>query len=110
MLSLALPDKLRTIMASKRFTVTPFVLDVCVHICTLPLRLFFTDISLVIQTAIFHSSSQQPGVTQEWVDSLHPLGGPGRPDDIAQAVLYLTGDGARWITGICLPVDGGYSS
>jgi len=64
----------------------------------------------VIQTAIFHNSSKQPGVTQEWVDSLHPLGGPGRPDDIAGAVLYLTSDAARWVTGICLPIDGGYSA
>ncbi|CEN60503.1 hypothetical protein ASPCAL02939 [Aspergillus calidoustus] len=63
-----------------------------------------------IQTAIFHNSSLQPGVTQEWVDSLHPLGGPGRPGDVASAVLYLVSDAARWITGVCLPIDGGYSA
>jgi len=63
-----------------------------------------------IQTAIFHNSSLQPGVTQEYVDSLHPMGGPGRPDDVAGAVLYLTSHAARWITGVCLPIDGGFTA
>jgi NAD(P)-dependent dehydrogenase (short-subunit alcohol dehydrogenase family) len=27
--------------------------------------------------------------------------------DIARAALFLTSDDARWVTGVCLPVDGG---
>jgi NAD(P)-dependent dehydrogenase (short-subunit alcohol dehydrogenase family) len=82
------------------------------HLITLLIRYGSLILSTltVIQTAIFHNSSLQPGVTQEWVDSLHPLGGPGRPDDVARAVLYLVNDAARWITGVCLPIDGGYSA
>ncbi|MCE5270674.1 SDR family oxidoreductase [bacterium] len=37
----------------------------------------------------------------------HPLGRNGRPDDIADAVLYFAGDCSRWVTGTVLPVDGG---
>ncbi len=37
----------------------------------------------------------------------HPLGRNGRPDDIAEAALYLAGDASRWVTGTILPVDGG---
>jgi 3-oxoacyl-[acyl-carrier protein] reductase len=33
----------------------------------------------------------------------------GRPEDIAQAVLFLAGDGAAYITGQVLRVDGGLS-
>jgi 3-oxoacyl-[acyl-carrier protein] reductase len=36
-----------------------------------------------------------------------PLGRMSTPEDVAQAALYLAGDGARFITGIELPVDGG---
>ncbi len=37
----------------------------------------------------------------------HPLGFLGEPDDVAFAAVYLASDEARWITGVCLPVDGG---
>jgi NAD(P)-dependent dehydrogenase (short-subunit alcohol dehydrogenase family) len=36
-----------------------------------------------------------------------PLRRIGDPDDIAPAALFLAGDGARWITGHTLVVDGG---
>ena len=39
----------------------------------------------------------------------HPLG-IGRPQDVAHAIAFLLGDAARWITGTCLTVDGGYSA
>ena len=37
-----------------------------------------------------------------------PLGRIGTPDDIAQAALFLVSDDARHITGVTLPVDGGW--
>jgi NAD(P)-dependent dehydrogenase (short-subunit alcohol dehydrogenase family) len=36
-----------------------------------------------------------------------PLGRIGRPEDIAQAALYLASDAASFITGTALVVDGG---
>ncbi len=36
-----------------------------------------------------------------------PLGRMGRPEDIAQAVLYLAGPAASYVTGTVLVVDGG---
>lgn len=38
-----------------------------------------------------------------------PLGRPGEPDDIANAILFLSSPGAAWITGQTLAVDGGYT-
>lgn len=38
-----------------------------------------------------------------------PLG-DGRPSDIAEAILYLSSDAARWVTGTELAVDGGFSA
>lgn len=37
----------------------------------------------------------------------HPLGRNGRPEDVAQAALYLAGESSAWVTGAILPVDGG---
>jgi NAD(P)-dependent dehydrogenase (short-subunit alcohol dehydrogenase family) len=38
----------------------------------------------------------------------HPLGRTIEPSDVADAVLYLASEKARNVTGIALPVDGGY--
>ncbi|MFE0021533.1 SDR family NAD(P)-dependent oxidoreductase [Amycolatopsis sp. NPDC059021] len=38
---------------------------------------------------------------------LIPLGRLATPDDAADAVLWLSGDGARYLTGTVVPVDGG---
>ncbi len=37
-----------------------------------------------------------------------PMGLLGAPEDIAEAMVFLASDRARFITGVTLPVDGGY--
>lgn len=34
----------------------------------------------------------------------------GYADDVAEAILYLAGDGAKFVTGVILPIDGGWSA
>ena len=43
------------------------------------------------------------------VFSRTPMGKLGDPDDIAEAVLYLVSDAAKFVTGVILPIDGGNS-
>ncbi len=37
----------------------------------------------------------------------HPLGRPGRPEEVAELVVFLAGDGAGWMTGETIAFDGG---
>ncbi|MEU4518986.1 SDR family oxidoreductase [Amycolatopsis sp. NPDC024027] len=40
----------------------------------------------------------------------HPIGRIGRPDEIADAVVWLCSDRSSFVTGTAIPVDGGYAA
>jgi NAD(P)-dependent dehydrogenase (short-subunit alcohol dehydrogenase family) len=44
------------------------------------------------------------------VNQQHPLGRVGEASDVANAVAFLASAEADWITGVLLPVDGGYTA
>ena len=44
------------------------------------------------------------------LDSKHPIGHMGEPNDIAYGVLYLVSDEAKFVTGSELIIDGGYTA
>jgi len=44
------------------------------------------------------------------LDSEHPIGHIGEPNDIAYGVLYLVSDEAKFVTGSELIIDGGYTT
>ena len=53
------------------------------------------------------------GGVQGYIDYMlpkHPIGHLGEPIDIANAVLFLASDEAHFVTGVNLPVDGGYTA
>ncbi|AKK26670.1 SDR family NAD(P)-dependent oxidoreductase [Mycobacterium sp. EPa45] len=51
--------------------------------------------------------TQLAGIAEK-VGAQHPLGNAITAEDCAEAALYLVSDAARNITGVALPVDGGY--
>ena len=50
----------------------------------------------------------QDEAKREKILSVTPLGRVGEPEDIANAVAFLASEQASWITGVNLPVDGGF--
>lgn len=63
-----------------------------------------------VETEMSIQFSKQLTVEQNnRIQDLHPLG-LGKPEDVANASLFLASDLSRWITGTTLFVDGGYSA
>jgi NAD(P)-dependent dehydrogenase (short-subunit alcohol dehydrogenase family) len=59
----------------------------------------------------FHSRVSAEDVearVDAWVEKDIPLARRGKPEEIAQAALFLASDRASFITGVALPVDGGF--
>ena len=51
-------------------------------------------------------AAAEPGFLER-MGSYYPLGRVGRPEEVADAIAFLSSDQASWITGVTLPVDGG---
>ncbi len=51
---------------------------------------------------------QEDHKRSEAILSRTPLGRWGEPEDVVGPVLFLASDAARFVTGVVLPVDGGY--
>ncbi|KAG9501637.1 hypothetical protein J7337_007328 [Fusarium musae] len=62
----------------------------------------------VTETAIFADTIKTRD--QDLIRSLHPLHGTGSPQDLVGAAIFLASQEARWVTGVNLPVDGGYTA
>ncbi len=48
-------------------------------------------------------------LNKQKIEAAHPMG-LGQPEDVAYAAVYLLSDASRWVTGVNLPVDGGYTA
>lgn len=60
-------------------------------------------------TALTKKLTDDPAMLNYLVDR-HPMGRLAQPEEIARAALFLASDEASYITGACLPVDGGYTA
>jgi len=63
-----------------------------------------------IETAMLKTSldgAPDPAKAREWITARHPVGHLGKPDEIAEAALFLASDASSFVTGTALPVDGG---
>jgi NAD(P)-dependent dehydrogenase (short-subunit alcohol dehydrogenase family) len=64
----------------------------------------------VVETPLSQKSAySQNAESLNKIKSFHPLGF-GIPEDVANACIFLLSDASKWITGINLLVDGGYSA
>ena len=62
-----------------------------------------------IETRMFNEFAKTDEMQQQMA-SLHPLGRIGKPEEIAEAVVFLCSDKASFITGETLAIDGGWTA
>tara|TARA_B100000686_G_scaffold342100_1_gene420605 strand:+ start:139 stop:921 length:783 start_codon:yes stop_codon:yes gene_type:complete len=60
----------------------------------------------LIDTPLAREAMEHPGII-EYHRKYHPLGRPGKAEEVAAAVAFLVSDEASYINGVALPVDGG---
>jgi NAD(P)-dependent dehydrogenase (short-subunit alcohol dehydrogenase family) len=60
-----------------------------------------------LQTSMTQNLQSQPEVLKE-IEAKHPLRGMGRVEDVARMAVVLASEDVRWMTGVPVPVDGGY--
>ena len=58
----------------------------------------------------FIENSDNPEQMRKQFTEMNPIPGAPEPIDVANAALFLASDEARFITGVALPIDGGYTA
>lgn len=66
-----------------------------------------------MMTSFGHAAGRTAPPTAEQIEAygrMHPMGQPIEPENCANAAMFLASDLARNITGVILPVDGGFTA
>lgn len=63
----------------------------------------------VIETPMTEEPRRDPK-WRTWQLERHPLKRFGRPEEVAAAIVWLASDDAGFVTGVTLPIDGGYTA
>jgi NAD(P)-dependent dehydrogenase (short-subunit alcohol dehydrogenase family) len=61
-----------------------------------------------VSTAAFLAFRKRMGNAP--LEDVDRVGRPGTPEEVADVAAFLMGDGARWVSGVELPVDGGLAA
>ena len=66
----------------------------------------------VVSTPIYESFIEKEKVEEVLLsfNKFHPLGRIARPEDVVEAIMFLSSEKASFITGVILPVDGGVTA
>lgn len=64
----------------------------------------------VIKTPMIDRFTGKDKEVEKQFENMEPIGRMGQPEEVAEAVLWLCSDAASFVTGIAMPVDGGWTA
>ena len=64
----------------------------------------------VIDTPMIDRFARGDEAQEEYLDSLHPVGRIGKPEEVADAILWLASEKASFVTGTSVRIDGGFTA
>jgi len=64
----------------------------------------------VIHTAMMDRLTGKDKEVEKQYTEMEPIGRMGNPEEVAEAVVWLCSDAASFVTGIAMPVDGGFNA
>jgi NAD(P)-dependent dehydrogenase (short-subunit alcohol dehydrogenase family) len=64
----------------------------------------------VTQTPMVEAGIAKRPSMRAMFQKIHPMGRLGRPEEIGEAAAWLCSDAASFVTGVALPVDGGFTA
>ena len=64
----------------------------------------------VIDTPILQKLFDSGRITREEITAFEPVGRMGKPAEIGDAVVWLLSEQSSFVTGVALPVDGGFTA
>lgn len=88
--------------------ISSFVKGAALDLSSLGIRVNSINIS-VIETEDLYRDSVLTESELDQKRNFFPLKRFGSPSDVALATVYMLSDASSWITGIHLPIDGGYT-
>lgn len=98
----------RSVYCATKHAIEGFSKTVAVELAPLGIRVN-TVAPTFVRTPLVEPYLQDPAFA-EYVRRNIPLGGVGRVEDVATAVLFLASPAAALITGTCIRVDGGWTA
>lgn len=100
-------QKGRALYAASKAGLTALARSLALELADRRIRVNVVAPAVVLGRQAERQFAMLPPEQRAALDAAHPLG-YGTPEDVAGAVAFLLAGTGRWITGITLPLDGGY--
>lgn len=99
----------RALYPASKAAILQFTKSLAVELAPSGIRVLTVSPAWTWSPSVEHMSGGSRELANQVGAQVHPLGRVGSGEEVAQVVLFAVSGAASWMTGIDLPVDGGFS-